>query len=367
MMEHDRQEMSKPTLRSNLLVLFTSSIITLIACEGLLALMAILKPSYPIYPGEFVSVQNDSADALIGWKMPANRVLNYLHQGRNVSYQSNSQGFRSTWNYNTDYEGRRIIFLGDSFTFGSHVHEKETFAALLESKFKNTRSYNFGMTGFGLDQIWMTLRHYALSLKPDLVVLSFITADLERSLTAYRSRPGWMQKPMFRLSEHRLVPMTQNNRPNPVWLFVQRRSRLFELWRRVEWHLSMRYGIGYPWRLNRAIFAAIRDECRAAGAPLIVVYIPTENGLRRVPMLEREFRNMGINFLDLSTLEPSNPESLYIKNDGHLNALGHRFVADAIFGFLIERGLSPVSRSFNGEITRNNGNSVTGSPQLSHF
>lgn len=340
-MEQDRKETSPPTLWRKLLVLFTASIITLVGCEGLFALFGILKPIAPIYPGERIPVQNDSADALIGWKMPASRVI----VGRTATYQSNSQGFRSSRNFDTDYDGRRIVFLGDSFTFGWSVEEKETFAVLLESKFEHTRSYNFGIMGFGLDQMWMTLRHYALSVKPNLVVLSFIHEDLKRSLSAYRWRSDWIQKPAFRLTQHHLVPITEKDRPNSVWRFVQRRSRLFELWRRVDWHLSIGYAIGYPWRLNRAIFAAIHDECRAVGAPLVVVYIPTNNGLRHVPMLEREFTSMGINFLDLTTLEPPNPASLYLENDGHLSPSGHRFVADAIFGFLTKRGLSPVSRS----------------------
>lgn len=73
--------------------------------------------------------------------------------GRTATYQSNSQGFRSSREFDENFDGRRIAFLGDSFTFGWGVEENETFAALLESKLEHTRSYNFGIRGFGVDQM----------------------------------------------------------------------------------------------------------------------------------------------------------------------------------------------------------------------
>lgn len=332
---------SAPSLRSNLILAVAVVLVTLFTCEALLALLDILPPRPPLYPGEQIAARDSSVDALIGWKLPVSRTI----VGKTATYRSNAQGFRGSRSFAEPYTGRRLAFLGDSFTFGWGVEEAETFAALLESQLENSRSYNFGISGFGLDQMWMTLRHHVPSVKPDVVILSFVLEDLERSLSAYRWRSDWMQKPTFRLAGDQVVPMTAADRPNRVWRFLQLRSRLFELWRKVEWNVSIRYAMGYPWSLNKKIFAAIADECRAQGVPLLVVYIPTLNGLRHVPMFEREFASMKINFLDLAKLSPTNPTALYLANDGHLSPAGHRFAADAMASFIKSQGAMPITPS----------------------
>jgi hypothetical protein len=49
---------------------------------------------------------------------------------------------------------------------------------------------NMGIPGFGLDQIWLTVRTQALPLHPRLVAVAFISADLTRSQEAYRPIEG---------------------------------------------------------------------------------------------------------------------------------------------------------------------------------
>ena len=239
--------------------------------------------------------------------------------------------------------GRLIAFLGDSYTFGSGVEDDETFANLLESMLPDTRSYNFGIGAFGIDQMWMTLRHYALPLEPDLVILSFIRLDLDRSLSAYRQDHVWRWKPAFKLSGGELVPMTLENRPGAARRFIHQQSRFYRLWRKLESSLSRRVAVGYRWRLNRAIFAAIRDECEQAGVPLVVVHIPI-NRRHPAPMFEREFADMGIEYLDLVSLLPADADTLYYPRDRHFTAAGHRFAADAMHRFLAARELVGAER-----------------------
>ncbi|MEM7588341.1 MAG: hypothetical protein AAF560_33445, partial [Acidobacteriota bacterium] len=173
------------------------------------------------------------------------------------------------------------------------------------------------------------LRHYALPLEPDLVILSFIRYDLDRSLSSYRRDHIWREKPAFRLLGGELVPMTRNSRPSAVGRWIQQRSRLHQLWRKTEHSLSRRHAIGYRWRLNRALFEAIRDDCLSADVPLLVVHIPI-NRRKPTPMFEHEFADMGIEYLDLTPLLPDDAGRLYYPRDRHLNAAGHQFAASAI-------------------------------------
>ncbi len=283
----------------------------------------------PLYPGDVEAEIDRTVDPLIGWKLPPGETLIDETADFRVAYLGNPQGFRSPHDFSGPAPGRRIVFLGDSYTFGSGVEDDETFVARLERRLADTTCYNLGVGGFGIDQMWMTLEHYGLPLEPDAVVLTFIRNDLDRSLSAFRDGHIWLAKPTFRLVEGRLEPLTPENRPPPLTRWVQQELRLSGLWRRLESSLSRRFAVGYRWRLNRALFERIRDVTRAAGAGLLVVYVPINRG-HAAPLFEREFREMGIDFLDLGPLLPEDPAALFYPRDRHFNAAGHRFAADAI-------------------------------------
>lgn len=325
-------------MKKNLLLLFWALIAALLIGEAGLALFGpeMIRP--PLYPGDIEPFLDDRSNPHIGWTMTRNWVIPETTADYTVTYKSNHQGFRDTREFTANTPGRRIAFLGDSYTFGSGVTREETFAIRLERMLENTSCYNYGIGGFGVDQMWMTLRHYAMAAKPHLVVLSFIRHDLDRSLSAYWRGYAWKEKPAFRLVDGELVPMTIENRPSGLHRFLSKHSKLVGLWHRVENSLSRRWAIGYRWRLNRAIFEAIRDDCRDAGIPLVVVHIPI-NRRGPMPMLAREFDAMGITFLDLNPLLPPDADRLYYPNDRHLNAEGHRFTAEAIRDLLQAEGL----------------------------
>lgn len=311
----------------------------ILAGEALLALAGV-APDPPLYPGDVTPAREGTRDPWIGWKLPPQAALRETTEDYTVTYRSNRQGFRSRRDFEVEAGVRRIVFLGDSFTFGSGVEEDQTFAALLEARLTDTRCFNLGIGGFGVDQMWQTLVHYGRALEPDLVILAFIRNDLDRSLKAYRLAPGWIEKPTYRLIGDRLEPLTRSNLPPAAWRWIEQHSRLVELWRRAERSLALHYPVGYEWRLNRALFAAVRDECRRAGVPLVVVHIPV-NRRSPAPVLEGEFAALGIPFLDLTPLLPPDADRLYYPHDHHFNAAGHRFAADAIYRFLQDHRLAP--------------------------
>ncbi len=328
-------------MKSKLLLAAASTVLALLLCELILWAAAGQVYPPPLYPGDVESERDATFDPLVGWKLPPSTTLDETTDAYAVSSTSNAQGFRSTRDFDDEWAGRRIAFLGDSYTFGSGVADDETFAAVLETMLPDTRSYNFGIGAFGIDQMWMTLRHHALPLDPDLVVLGFIRYDLDRSLSTYRQDHIWRWKPTFRLVDGELVPMTLETRPGAAVRSFHRHSRLYRLWRKLENSLSRRCAMGYRWRLNQAIFEQIRDDCREAGVPLLVVYIPV-NRRRPVPVFERELAQMGIEYLDLTPLLPPDADTLYYPRDRHFNAAGHRFAAEAIHRRLTARGILDI-------------------------
>ncbi|MEZ5330820.1 MAG: SGNH/GDSL hydrolase family protein [Thermoanaerobaculia bacterium] len=317
----------------------------LLLLEALMALTGSYEPNPPLYPGDVEAVSDATTDPDVGWHLPPGVVSREETVDYRMRYRANRQGFRDR-----EPEARpgrwRIAFLGDSYTFGSGVELRETFVRLIEKRHRGVRTDNFGIGGFGVDQMWATLRRYALGVSPDVVVLCFIHYDLDRSLTAYREGHAWLAKPTFKLADGSLRPLTRADRPTGLAGWLERRSHLVELWRRATFGLERTLPVGYRWRLNRALFAAVRDDCRAAGIPLVVVHIPV-NRAAPAPSFAREMKRLGIAYLDLQPLLPDDFTPLYFPHDRHFTPAGHRWAADAIDAFLEERGLlgppAPVS------------------------
>jgi hypothetical protein len=316
-------------------LLVVTTIVMLCLAEAALRILDRFAPTPRIFPGQrVVGTPITHFDRLIGWKKPPDQVMRHETSEFSVSYSSNSEGFRGEGAMALEPNLRRIAFIGDSFTFGIGVNEEDTFPSLIEGLLDETRSYNYGISGFGVDQMWMTLRHYADKVAPDIVVASFIWPDLGRARFAYRIRGGlWWTKPAFILRDGELETLEGSDLPTG-WLWeLEKRSHLFTgLGVVVNW-LSRDISIGSSWHLNRALFAAIRDECEKMGSRLLIVHIP-QKSWRAVPSFEREFKELGIEFLDLAQFDPAEKESLFFDLDLHINPLGHRFVASKIVDYL---------------------------------
>jgi len=67
---------------------------------------------------------------------------------------------------------RRILFLGDSNTFGSHVRPEETFVEVVDELLPEVDAINLGVPGYTSFQGRKMLES-ALDLAPDIVVISF--------------------------------------------------------------------------------------------------------------------------------------------------------------------------------------------------
>jgi len=311
--------------------------------EASLRIFRVFPHNPPWYVGDHEPASatpgQGAIDPVLGWRMrPHADVLDESPEFT-VRYVCNAQGFRSPHDFGLEEGEEQIAFLGDSFTFGVGVEYEETFVALVERALAGPRCLDFGMAGFGIDQMWRTLRELALPLAPELVVLAFVQDDLERSASAFRYRNGWMLKPTYVLEGGELAPMTRENRPNAGWRWCEQQLYLADLGRKIERRLVRSFAVGYRWRLNRALFQALRDDCRAAGIPLVVVHIPERGQWRPVESYAREFAELEIPFLDLGAVASPDPARLYYAKDPHLTAAGHRALAEALLGFLRERAL----------------------------
>jgi len=271
-------------------------------------------------------------DPEIGWRMRPEHEFIVDTEEYHVRYRSNAQGFRDERKVDTPEKSRKIVLVGDSFSFGQGVPFDQTFGALIESRLPRTAVHNLGLQGFGIDQMWRVVKSVGLPMRPDLVIVAFISDDFTRSLSAYRPDVG-LNKSTFGLVGGMLEKQTPADRPNALIRFIERHSRLWVGVREASRLLGHQLPIGEWWELNRALLDAIRADCRAAGTRVLMVYLPTRE-LRSFPALRSYMQGTAADFVDLGNQPPSSRRPLHYPQDGHPNPEGHRYVAEAVLGWI---------------------------------
>ncbi len=105
-------------------------------------------------------------------------------------------GFRGNDNPPPASDARPVLALGDSYTWGEEVTERETWPAHLE-RLMGRRVINGGVNGYGFDQSVLRAEMLVRETKPAIVVVSFIADDIRRT---EMSRLWGAEKPYFDLA-----------------------------------------------------------------------------------------------------------------------------------------------------------------------
>lgn len=215
----------------------------------------------------------DVYDPVRGWALrPALRDLP-VFDGKTLS--SNSKGIRGNaeYSYRKSPEAPRIGVFGDSFTFGDEVSDEETFSHRLGQLLPGTEVLNFGVHGYGDDQALLYLQQEGMKYHPDLVILGFVFADVERNVLAFRD----YAKPRFVLARGKLV---LENTPVPSIDDVLRaeryRLRFVDAVTILYQEMMWRSGIAerHACELTTAILEEMRRTVEAAGGRMLAVYLP---------------------------------------------------------------------------------------------
>lgn len=122
-------------------------------------------------------------DAQLGWVVADGR------QSANGLYRSGRSGIRTRHVGETierDRNKKLIALVGDSFTFGEEVPYDETWGARLERLLNDRfQVLNFGVPGYGIDQMYLRYMRDVRMWKPDIVIFGFISNDVVRSTMLY--------------------------------------------------------------------------------------------------------------------------------------------------------------------------------------
>jgi hypothetical protein len=226
--------------------------------------------------------------------------------GYDFTYSNNSLGFRGSREYGPKPAGtRRILLLGDSFTYGLGVDDDQTFAAELErelgKRYLPAEVINAGNPGRGTDYELKLFQTVGAGLKPEVTVLCFFSNDFQDNARGeyYDVEVG---------GGLRIKPLEGNrgsiktfllHLPGYNWLISW--SQAANLVKQAAVHhlvqagkdrkgqvgaasgLVVSYetgydGLGYSNETNRKLTAIyldhLREAVKRAGSELLVVYIP---------------------------------------------------------------------------------------------
>ena len=235
-----------------------------------------------------------------------------------------------------------ILTVGDSFTFGAQVSDHDSWPSVLEHSL-GVRVLNGGVSGYGLDQAILRAEQLAPKYQPDLLIVSFINADLLRTTTSSRDMAP---KPYFRVREGALE-FANTPVPPP--------EDRMDLFRRVFGHsrfvgaimdqLNPRYWREGPLRetlqsedeIGCLLMARLEKLGRRMGSEVLVMLQKARPGEPPNPSGDHVLscaEERGLSTLNLFPIldgiamaDPMHQAALFF---GHMTPLGNEFVAEVL-------------------------------------
>jgi len=260
---------------------------------------------------------------------------NALAKLMGVWVRTNSDGFRGPECPVARDRKKRLMFLGDSLTFGWGVEEKDTFTSLLEarlSKIAPTEIINTASGNYNVEMETFLFLEKGLKYHPDKVVLFYFIRDAEP--TPHRSKFSFLgYSKLITFYWSRFHMLTVNLDPAN---------------KGYKAHYSSLYKEGQP-GLGPTLssFILLRDTCRKNGIALQIVLLPELHQLINYPFVKEDHMMMnflntnGIDALDLAPYFSNykTPMDLWVAtDDAHPNKKANRLFAEDMFDF-IKKGL----------------------------
>lgn len=288
-------------------------------------------------------------DSHLGWKLLPNVTKRYPHENQPYTVRTNSRGLRDKeYPYEKPASIFRVIILGDSQTFGAGgVDSAETFPKLLENSDSHLQVINMGVPAYSTDQEYLSLQYEGVKYHPDVVVLAVFVNDFFITFHSW-DNSILLPKGYFTLDHNDLkyhLPRASELRVWSRWSYIcgalTRRFR--RLTRSRSWQPAPEFNQAEREEIFRHLLTGMHNICKSVGAEFMVVYIPFKSQKERhflQDIIAEAGLKDGFQTLDLTGLlfEADSLQPAYISNDIHLNQRGHRVVAEALRGAIVEAG-----------------------------
>jgi hypothetical protein len=314
----------KNVLLRSLLRLVCVFVIALCFFEILLSITGVNEPARLVRAG-FGPYRFDPE---LGWFAAPNSTSQPTTTNRTITTYHNSLGIRER--ELNEIAPDRILFIGDSFTWGYDAEVEERFSNLLQRQLPQYGMVNAGVSGFGTDQQFLLMRRLWDQVMPKVVVLTFCVdndRDDNSSSLQYRTyyKPYFVRTPEGEL-QVRGYPLInlQRDGSRRTWIDSFAIARLFvDTYTRVR---NRQIVVPDP---TEQLFDLIQRTVTARGARLVV-------GLQRhEPRLEAHLRARQIPYTTFDGA-PAYPTAGW-----HWTPEGNSQVARKYLALFAEIGLLP--------------------------
>lgn len=180
-----------------------------VVVRGLLVYGELRKPLEPMHAaGRYIGQAFTVAPALGPVLAPGADGAWLIFNGEPVPFHHDEAGLRAPLGVRQSVQERRhprLLFLGDSFTYGELVSAEDTFAARAAQALRG-EAINAGVPGYGLAQMVLQARTLIARYRPDYVVVQYSPWLATRSQSEFSTHSGQMvMGPYFARGEGGLV------------------------------------------------------------------------------------------------------------------------------------------------------------------
>lgn len=291
----------------------------------------------------------------------------------NAIYRTNCQGYRIDLLSNETDSIKQCdwLFIGDSFTQGAQVNYDQMFTSLLYRYLPDKVIVNAGMSGAGLYESLNYLKDEGKKLKPKKIFLQI--GAFNDFYNIKERHAGWSEYLMEYSDLYRYLQY--NILDNPTLPLGRWTEPFFE-----HPEENAKFNIFYKEssqekrndeKAFEEVMRTFKQQADDIGAELIVFLIPSkeqtsdnmlEEVIRRFGISRSELdmqapnnltasvcHNLGITLIDLYEAFRDNEDFPFFMRDEHLNAYGHRLVADEL-----KKAMKPKANEYISFSSANN-------------
>lgn len=325
-------------------------------------------------------------DEYLGWKNKIN-ASGIFHTAETASYvEINSKGLREEeFGYDKPKDIKRILFFGDSFTWGYGINISDRFTDIFERIIQEraSREYeviNMGTSGYGTDQEYLLLAQEGVKYAPDIIIFVYFWNDIR---DVSRNQMYSYPRPFYVLKDGKLnltnvpVPKREINWNERVenekrsfigyidetlsslraYSFLRNRILSMNIARKAYYRLYgrypyERYGEAAIMNQTQKVLDSILLESKHIAnkqkAEFVLILLPSKEQVYKradkadFEHLENFAETNGIEIIDLLPLlieEGKNDRGIYFTLDSHLSKQGNSIVGEFIANKMIGKGI----------------------------